>query len=507
MKTKTYNDSQTAGVTYTYDTSEASATPNYPIGRLSQVSTAALNSLPATTTTYAQYDANGRVLASQETIGGQSPFNFSYTYNDQSLDTETYPSGRQVETCYDSAARVNQLLNLSATGHPAYASLSYTLTGGTVQTTNTMGNQLVETDTTNTRLQTNSIQVGSAMSLGFNYGTTNNNGNLLSQTITRGSQTWVQSYAYDGLNRISCANENPTTAVTCAAGAGNWARTYGADPWANEWVASNTNTTLALNSFTPTVPTNFNGSNQMTYQGATYDGAGNQKTIGGYQFTYDAENRMTSSTINGATATYVYDGNGHRVTKTVGGATTTYVYDAMGQLIAEYGNLTAPDSGTKYISVDHLGSTRLVTDTGQNQEICYDYLPFGEQIASGTDGRTSSCFTSAATPLTQKFTGKERDTETGLDFFRPGICHRPRGASPAPTRLGNFVANAADPQSWNMYAYARNNPLAFIDPSGYDYCETPNGETSPSDDFGGLDADVCGDWAAHGRVLGTSPTT
>jgi hypothetical protein len=55
------------------------------IDPLNQVSTAALNSLPATTTTYEQYDANGRVLASQETVGTQSPFNFSYAYNDQSL--------------------------------------------------------------------------------------------------------------------------------------------------------------------------------------------------------------------------------------------------------------------------------------------------------------------------------------------------------------------------------------------------------------------------------------
>ena len=94
--------------------------------------------------------------------------------------------------------------------------------------------------------------------------------------------------------------------------------------------------------------------------------------------------------------------------------TTTYVYDAMNQLIAEYG--TPTDYGTKYISVDHLGSTRLVTDVDQNQEICYDYLPFGEQIASGTDGR-SGCYASTGTPLTQKFTGKERDAESGLDCF------------------------------------------------------------------------------------------
>ena len=49
-------------------------------------------------------------------------------------------------------------------------------------------------------------------------------------------------------------------------------------------------------------------------------------------------------------------------------------------------------------------------------------------------------------------TGQERDSAQG------------RFLSPDP--LGNFVATAADPQSWNMYAYARNNPLTLIDPTG-----------------------------------------
>ena len=164
-------------------------------------------------------------MGSQQTTGAQGPFNFSYSYNDLSLDTETYPSTRAVESCYDSAGRVTGILNLSASGHPAYASLGYSLTGGTATTTNTMGNGLVETDTTNLRLQTISIQVGSAMTLAFNYGTTNNNGNLLSQTITRGSQSWAQSYSYDGLNRIGCANEAPSsTAIACGTGSPNWAR-------------------------------------------------------------------------------------------------------------------------------------------------------------------------------------------------------------------------------------------------------------------------------------------
>ncbi len=451
-----------------------------PIGRLSLVSTAALNSLPKTSTTYRQYDANGRVLASQETIGTQSPFNFSYTYNDQNLDTETYPSGRAVQTCYDSAGCVIQLNGTSSAWSVPYANLGYTLSGGTVTTTNTMGNQLVETDTTNVRLQTTGIQVGSLMTLGFNYGTTNNNGNLLSQTITRGSQTWTQTYGYDTLNRIACATETPnSTGVTCnptsvSSSGANWYRVFGADPWANEFVTSNSNSTLALNSFTPTAPTDFDSTNHLqpaSTVNSSNSSTGNQTAIGGYTFGYDAENRMTSSTLTGSTAAYVYDGSGHRVMKTLNAGTpnaltTTYVYDAMGQLIAEYGNPSAPDFGTKYLTADHLGSTRLVTDAAQNQEICYDYLPFGELIPTGTDGR-AGCYGSTATPLTQKFTGKEREgTEAAsMDYFQARYfsAYQQRFTSVDPR---NASAALADPQRWNGYSYVRNLPTMLTDPHG-----------------------------------------
>ena len=65
---------------------------------------------PATQMTYVQYDSLGRVLKSQQTTGTQA-FPFTYIYNDQGLDTEIYPSGRKVETCYDPAGRVKQFGN------------------------------------------------------------------------------------------------------------------------------------------------------------------------------------------------------------------------------------------------------------------------------------------------------------------------------------------------------------------------------------------------------------
>ncbi len=86
-------------------------------------------------------------------------------------------------------------------------------------------------------------------------------------------------------------------------------------------------------------------------------------------------------------------------------------------------------------------------------------LPFGEE-----------CLTPPCTPLqgtnTRKFTGKERDQETGLDYF---------GARYYGSKIGRFTTvdpvytwreNLVDPQRWNRYAYARNNPLRYVDPDG-----------------------------------------
>ena len=282
---------------------------------------------------------------------------------------------------------------------------------------------------------------------------------MTSQTITRGAasggQTFAQSYQYtDGLNRLNLASES-------ASGAGNtgWSRTFAYDPFANGWVSANSGVTL--DPFTPGAPTNFDGGNHLIIQGSGYDLAGNQTAIGGYGMTYDAENRMTSSTINGATTQYGYDGDGRRVTKALGLQTTTYVYDAMGQLAAEYGG-TLTNAGTSFVTADALGSTRLVTDASGNPERCYDYLLFGEEIASGTNGRTGGCYSSGTTPLTQRFTGKERDSESGVDFFEARYMSSAQGRFTNSDPSGAAASSRSDPQSWNIVRLRRSNPCSTL---------------------------------------------
>jgi RHS repeat-associated protein len=94
----------------------------------------------------------------------------------------------------------------------------------------------------------------------------------------------------------------------------------------------------------------------------------------------------------------------------------------------------------------------------------YDYLPFGEELGSGIGSRTVGMGYSAADSTKQKFTQKERDSESGLDYFLARYYSSPQGRF---TSVDNpRYAKATDPQTWNLYAYVRNGPLNKIDPDG-----------------------------------------
>jgi RHS repeat-associated protein len=213
--------------------------------------------------------------------------------------------------------------------------------------------------------------------------------------------------------------------------------------------------------------------------GDSYDPAGNQTSIGSYtspsvassNFTFDAENRMTRANIGGTGwMYYAYDGNGRRMMKVVGSTTTQFVYDAAGNLAAEYSTGTSAATGTQYLITDALGSTRMVLDASGAAMQRIDYLPFGEEIPAGYGGRGSEysagSYPTSSQLVDQKFTGKERDAETGLDYFGARYFSGAQGRFASPDEV--FAdQHPGDPQSWNLYAYSRNNPLRYADPNGH----------------------------------------
>ena len=272
------------------------------------------------------------------------------------------------------------------------------------------------------------------------------------------------------LNRISTGASVNTSGTNC------WAEQYGYDPWGNLLSMG------ALAGYTGcALPDNLSVSvttaNQIS--GYTYDAAGNLDTIpgtGGATYTYNAENQLTTTT---AGVNYIYDGDGQRVEKSNG---TLYWYGMGGEVLEETGltgglmndyvffggsRVARRDAAGDVLAYfeDHLGSSRemqKIVAGASTATLVYDadFRPFGHERA----------FTESVAPM-YKFTGKERDGESGLDNFgaRYNSSNLGRFTSVDPSSVTGDLVDSESPQSWNMYSYVLNNPLSAVDPDGLDY--------------------------------------
>lgn len=462
---KTYSDT-TPAANFTYDASSVDGlTILYPLGRMVK----AWNSNARTVNSY---DQMGKIKTEWQCTPincGTGWFQLDYSY-DLAGGVTSYTNGAGT-TFTQGLNPLEQVTQIASSWvdaqHPATmaSGISYHATGAISSLT--YGNALVETQAFNNRLQPTQIAFGTALTLNYGFVDPNgkNNGNLMSLSAS-GAQSFSRSYTYDELNRLKT--------MTGATGTCN-GLTWNYDIWANRKDQTVTGGSCLESHQT------INSLNRVVDTGYGYDFSGNLTAEpGGRTYQYDAENQMISAN-GGALGTYVYDANGRRVRKTASGATTEYIYDLAGNVIAEKqgttltkayvyldGKLVAQysNSTTYFVHEDHLGSTRLVSRLDRSTEECEDYYPYGELVPCGN---TST--------LTHKFTGKERDPETGLDDFDVRYFGSSFGRflSPDPT-----FGRPGRPQTLNRYAYVLNNPLRFIDPTGLLPQETSGTAYSPT---------------------------
>jgi RHS repeat-associated protein len=139
-----------------------------------------------------------------------------------------------------------------------------------------------------------------------------------------------------------------------------------------------------------------------------------------------------------------------------------------------------------WLVTDQLGTPRIILDqTGALANVKrHDYLPFGEELFAPTSGRSTAEGYASGDGVRQHFTQKERDIETGLDYFNERYYTSTQGRFISADEFTGgpdeyydfsdlaadnpmFYADLTDPQSLNKYQYAYNNPLLYIDPDGH----------------------------------------
>ena len=307
-----------------------------------------------------------------------------------------------------------------------------------------------------------------------------NNGNvarIANNPNTNRSQRFIAVYPErsrgDELNRIRTALTQATVAPHA------WGLSFGYDVWANLLSATVTQGNPPALSVAVTTK------NQIT--GYCYDAAGNLIIQGAcgpaLVYQYDAENRMTTT----AGVTYTYDGDGKRVKKSNG---KLYWYGTSSDSLVETdlaGNNATdfvffsgkriarrdPAGTISYFFSDHLGSSRVVTNATGTIVEDSDFYPFGgERVV--VDALNNQ----------YKFTGKERDLESNLDFFIARYYSSNLGRFLSPDEFTSGPVDAfsssdplppgplpyaeiTNPQSLNKYTYTYNSPLRYTDPDGH----------------------------------------
>jgi RHS repeat-associated protein len=215
-----------------------------------------------------------------------------------------------------------------------------------------------------------------------------------------------------------------------------------------------------------------NNMNQYVQVGAdtyNYDPDGNLISIttaagGTFTFTYNQDDLLTGTTTPTDTWNYEYDPLGNRRATIQGGQRTEYLIDptGLGHVVGEYTNAAATRyvhgfglvsrfdlSGVSNYEFDALGS--VVGLAGANGSVLnrYAYTPFGERLLAQE---------TVANPF--QFVGQlgVMHEGNGLEFMRA------RFYAPVPGRFLSLDPLRPQPQS--LYAYAQNNPLTLVDPTG-----------------------------------------
>ena len=174
----------------------------------------------------------------------------------------------------------------------------------------------------------------------------------------------------------------------------------------------------------------------------------NNQTIAEYLYDHSGKRLVKKEYENGTLKHTIYSPTDEYETKKLpNGTTENITYFKVNDEVVAKKN---PDGSYTYFHNDHLGSSSVLTNQSGQVVEKTSYEPYGEVKTGGTNSKWG-------------YTGQEKDLETGLNYYdaRYYDPHIHRFTQP-----DTLLPDIYDPQLLNRYAYVRNNPLKYTDPSG-----------------------------------------
>lgn len=451
----TVTDAKSQQTIYTYSNMNRTSTRKDPL----------LN-----TETYT-YDNNGNVATVTDRKGQVT----TYTYDALNRRTiTTYQDSTSTNYTYDAGNRITQVQEKDAGGTvtatitraydgldrltqevTAQGTVNYTYDNASRRATMTVVGQTQVTFTFDNANRLTQVQQGtSTVTLGYD--------NADRRTSLTLPNTNSVTYVYNAASELTSLTYKKGTTTL-----GTLLYTY--DTAGNR---IKTDGTFARSNLPPALSTvSYNANNQQLTFGTnteTYDLNGNLATVTDAgvttTYTWNVRNQLTGISNTGFSASFTYDSFGRRTGRTVQGVVTNYVYDGLNPVQEKNGGTVTANLltglgideffqrtdgvGSRALLPDALGSTVALGDSTGTLQTQYTYEPFGYTTQTGSANTNS-----------YKYTGRE-DDGSGLDYYRARYYH---------PRLQRFIAE--DPIGFrgrdrNLYAYVRNRPMLFTDPSG-----------------------------------------
>ena len=407
--------------------------------------TSLANSFVSSTFTY---DGANRLTARTDVVDGRTFTTVYVPDGNDNLGRIDYPSGLRVSYAYDSENRLN---DVRRTGSASALGTSFSYHPSGQPSSFLAGNGRSHVFSYTSRHWVDTINDG-ALSLDYGY---DGAGNVASIVDSRPGMS--QSFGYDNLDRLQSASG--------FWGSGSYGYEDGGDRL-SQTVAGSRTFTYQSGRLTAVAGT---GADSFGY-----DLNGNLKTSTGFTYGYTPGNMVASVTTGSGTTTYAYDGDGQRVrTGESGGVLRYALRGPRSETLSEYevkcGALRwVRDyvyAGTRLLAtmkavpgvvtvrfnvgsgalVESAGSAsvRAVRDASRNVIERHDYLPFGEEWCGG------AVCGSVAPGQPKRFTGKERDVETGLDYFVARYYGSKIGRFTTVDPYLDQSTALVDPQQWN----------------------------------------------------------